>query len=194
MRMSVRARRLKPVCGRPGNSRATAHERLWSNPMFASNTYDRREFQSRLHTRCMRNHPMTAAQLAEQLNARHSRSGWLARCPAHEDRSPSLSISTRGEKILLHCFAGCTVVAICAALGLRVSDLFNDNAPPVSPAERKARIYLSELRGRLTPRERELASITMIYCDRQSVDFAIARALALAVEGELVQVALEVSE
>lgn len=137
---------------------------------------------------------MTAAQLADQLNARLSRSGWIARCPAHEDRSPSLSICARDEKILLHCFAGCTVEAICAALGLHVSDLFPTNAPPVSPAERKVRRSLSELRGRLTPREREFASITMIYCDRQNVDVAIARALALAVEGELVQVALEVGE
>jgi putative DNA primase/helicase len=31
---------------------------------------------------------------------------WAARCPAHEDRNPSLSI-TRRDRWLLHCHAGC---------------------------------------------------------------------------------------
>jgi hypothetical protein len=52
-------------------------------------------------------------------------SGWIANCSAHEDRSPSLSI-TEGEdgRLLLHCFAGCQVHDILAAVGLTVSDLF----------------------------------------------------------------------
>ena len=49
----------------------------------------------------------------------------LARCPAHRDQHPSLSIS-EGEdgRILLHCWAGCSTSAILAALGLRWVDLF----------------------------------------------------------------------
>src|SRR5690242_8949273 len=58
---------------------------------------------------------------------KRSRSGWTARCPAHEDRRPSLSVREGDEgRILLHCFAGCTVEAIVAALGLELSDLFPD--------------------------------------------------------------------
>ena len=35
-------------------------------------------------------------------------SGWLARCPAHPDREPSLSVGEgEGGRLLLHCFAGC---------------------------------------------------------------------------------------
>jgi len=43
----------------------------------------------------------------------------MARCPAHEDRDPSLSISEGREgQPLVHCFAGCTYEAVVAALGL----------------------------------------------------------------------------
>ena len=41
--------------------------------------------------------------------------GYMACCPAHEDSSPSLSISPGIEgKVLLNCFSGCTVEAICS--------------------------------------------------------------------------------
>ena len=54
--------------------------------------------------------------------------GWTAKCPAHDDGTASLSISTGDEgRTLLHCHAGCTPDAICAALGLKLSDLFSGN-------------------------------------------------------------------
>ena len=51
--------------------------------------------------------------------------GFQARCPAHDDRTPSLSIS-EGEdgRILLKDHAGCTVDEIVQAIGLTTSDLF----------------------------------------------------------------------
>jgi hypothetical protein len=52
--------------------------------------------------------------------------GWVARCPVHEDSNPSLSISEKDGRILLHCHAGCTVDAIVAAIGLELRDLFHD--------------------------------------------------------------------
>ena len=49
---------------------------------------------------------------------------WQARCPAHQDRAPSLSIrETDHGLVLLHCFGGCTTEAVIGALGLRWSDL-----------------------------------------------------------------------
>ena len=43
--------------------------------------------------------------------------GWLARCPAHDDREPSLSVAEgEGHRVLLHCFAGCTFAAVVHAL------------------------------------------------------------------------------
>lgn len=50
---------------------------------------------------------------------------WMALCPAHEDRNPSLSISEgRDGRVLLKCHAGCAVPAIVAAIGLTVGDLY----------------------------------------------------------------------
>lgn len=50
---------------------------------------------------------------------------WAARCPAHEDRSPSLSIrATDDGKLLLHCFTGCAPDEILTALGLTWRDLY----------------------------------------------------------------------
>ncbi len=55
---------------------------------------------------------------------------WSARCPAHDDRGPSLSIELADDRILLHCFAGCQVESICEALGCRVGDLFLNELTP----------------------------------------------------------------
>src|SRR5262249_39347053 len=45
---------------------------------------------------------------------------WVCRCPAHEDRTPSLSLCTADNgKLLLHCFAGCDPLIIFAELRYR---------------------------------------------------------------------------
>jgi hypothetical protein len=50
---------------------------------------------------------------------------WLARCPAHQDRSPSLSIRELDDgRLLLHDFGGCETGDVLAALGLHLTDLF----------------------------------------------------------------------
>ena len=55
--------------------------------------------------------------------------GFAARCPAHNDRNPSLSIARGADgRLLLHCWAGCKTADILAALGLRWSDLFASDA------------------------------------------------------------------
>lgn len=52
---------------------------------------------------------------------------WMAKCPAHDDRSPSLSIKeTDGGVVLLKCWTGCEVSEVVAAVGLELSDLFPD--------------------------------------------------------------------
>jgi len=50
---------------------------------------------------------------------------WMACCPAHNDRSPSLSITEAdGGKVLLHCFAGCDTRDVVSAMGLKMADLY----------------------------------------------------------------------
>jgi len=59
--------------------------------------------------------------------ARRSGGKWMAHCPAHRDRSPSLCISEgSGKRALLHCFAGCPIDSVLKALGLSLRDL-HDN-------------------------------------------------------------------
>jgi hypothetical protein len=50
---------------------------------------------------------------------------YTALCPAHEDRTASLSIGTGGDgRALVYCHRGCTDREIVAALGLTMADLF----------------------------------------------------------------------
>jgi hypothetical protein len=52
---------------------------------------------------------------------------FIACCPAHEDKNPSLTIRETGDKILIYCWAGCSVSDICSAIGITVADLFHDS-------------------------------------------------------------------
>jgi hypothetical protein len=59
---------------------------------------------------------------------RKAGAGWCCRCPAHDDRNPSLSIRAGDDgRALVNCHAGCTVDAVCGAIGLRPADLFADD-------------------------------------------------------------------
>ncbi len=72
-------------------------------------------------------------------------SRWIARCPSHDDRSPSLSIRLAdGDTWLLHCFAGCASTDVVAALGLEFSDLYPDRPERYRPPKR-SRIPASDL-------------------------------------------------
>jgi hypothetical protein len=76
---------------------------------------------------------MTAEALLDRLEGvkQTSPDQWVARCPAHEDKHPSLSIAeTADGVILLHCFSGCGIESIVSAIGLNLSDLF----PPMPEA------------------------------------------------------------
>jgi hypothetical protein len=81
---------------------------------------------------------MTADAFADLVQAQRIGAGrWKARCPAHNDRSPSLSIR-RGDdgRVLVLCRAGCELETILAALKLAKRDLFA--GPPPSPAQTAA--------------------------------------------------------
>jgi len=63
---------------------------------------------------------MNAESIAKALGARKAGGTWMARCPAHDDREPSLSIGISGDgKILVHCHAGCEQKEVIAAIQLR---------------------------------------------------------------------------
>ncbi len=55
-------------------------------------------------------------ELLRRLGADLTRGRGVTRCPAHEDRHPSLSWRLEADKALLHCFSGCTFDQIVAVL------------------------------------------------------------------------------
>lgn len=71
---------------------------------------------------------MTLDAFLSQLSGVKQRGArWAAICPAHDDRSPSLSISEGDKGLLLKCWAGCTINEICSARGIEPKDLFYDS-------------------------------------------------------------------
>jgi len=74
---------------------------------------------------------MTTRDFLCRLEAVHPRGAgkWIARCPAHEDKSPSLAVKEGERGLLVKCWAGCTLDQITAAIGIHVADLFFDGPP-----------------------------------------------------------------
>jgi len=75
---------------------------------------------------------MDAGQFITRLDGVRStgRDQWIARCPSHDDKSPSLAIKQIDDRILLHDFAGCSTYEIVSVLGLELSDLFPEKINP----------------------------------------------------------------
>ena len=69
---------------------------------------------------------MTADAVIDRLTSmgcgpRRSGEGWTARCPAHDDRNPSLTIAEGVDvDVLLHCHTGCSFEDIRTAIGADV--------------------------------------------------------------------------
>lgn len=70
---------------------------------------------------------MSAQHLISRLDAVRPTGAqrWIGRCPAHDDRNPSLSVRELDDgRVLVHCFAGCSVPAILDAASLDFDVLF----------------------------------------------------------------------
>jgi hypothetical protein len=53
-----------------------------------------------------------------------------AQCPAHDDHSPSLSITSVEGQTLIYCHAGCDSSNVIAAVGLSMRDLYDNPRGP----------------------------------------------------------------
>lgn len=83
-------------------------------------------------------------------DAESSGGSWRARCPAHEDRNPSLSISQGdGGRVLLICRAGCRTENVCREAGLTMADLF----PASTSTEMREPLGKGQYRRRETEQE-----------------------------------------
>ena len=104
--------------------------------------------------------------LVERLGGRWGPAGGMCLCPAHDDRTPSLSVRPGRDRRLLHCFAGCTAEAVLRALqsaGLLASGRAHPSglARPCGNSRRldaAARIWDEARRVQGTPAEAYLAA------------------------------------
>lgn len=85
---------------------------------------------------------------------------WVASCPAHEDKRPSLSIKQVDDRALIHCWAGCGAADVVAAVGLSLADLFE---------RRHTDTYVAPRRPPL-PSSREL--VTLLEYDLAVIDIS----------------------
>jgi hypothetical protein len=92
------------------------------------------------------------------LRVRRSGGGLVAQCPAHEDDSPSLSISEGDDgRALVYCHAGCLFADVLAALGLEPSDAFAESplTGPKGPTQLRAEVDAEALLQRMALRDSE---------------------------------------
>jgi putative DNA primase/helicase len=77
----------------------------------------------------------SAEAIAQALGGRKTGAAWMARCPAHDDRTPSLSIrDTDDGKVLVCCHAGCAQEQVFSIL--RSRGLWTSNGPQWHPKQR----------------------------------------------------------
>lgn len=64
--------------------------------------------------------------------------GYIACCPAHADRSASLSLAEGNDgRTLVHCFAGCSALDVVQSVGLQLADLYPERLSPLDPDHRR---------------------------------------------------------
>lgn len=118
---------------------------------------------------------------------------WVARCPAHDDSSPSLAIRElpNGE-LLIHDFAGCSTERVLDAIGLEFADLFpRDWRPPADGTRPIRRPWRAIDVLHVVAREAEIASAIA-----EQVAFGDVRAdvIRLALAAERLRAAVELAD
>ena len=98
---------------------------------------------------------------------------WMALCPAHADKTPSLSVRDADGKVLLYCFAGCPSADVLSSIGLTWQDLYAD------PREAAYRAATSR-RGRKFHNLGGSAPVGGIDLDHERLVIEIAKADAAA--------------
>ena len=111
---------------------AGAERRLRSGGMPTGETMPQSHQSERLERR--------AREIVDSLGGTWRRNRGMCRCPAHDDRTPSLGVSLGRHAILFHCFAGCSNDEVIAALGrrgVRARELFDGSGEPLPEVPRK---------------------------------------------------------
>jgi hypothetical protein len=90
------------------------------------------------------------------------RDKWIACCPAHEDKNPSLAITLENNKILMKCWSGCDVESILGAIGMDFNDIMPDKPLYHRSSAKKPTLYATDA---LRILKKESMIITMCAID-----------------------------
>lgn len=103
---------------------------------------------------------------------------WMACCPAHDDRTPSLQIKQANDRVLIHCHAGCGAIDVLESVGLDWSVLYPQDQQqdyvrpkyqkPVLEDQCFVQIYKNAIRRNQTPTEGDTARYKMIIAKTHS--------------------------
>ena len=117
---------------------------------------------------------------------------WIARCPSHEDTTPSLSIKERDDgTLLIYCHALCAPAHIMAAVGLELKDLYPQKMLPANypfqrPHQKSHREILTDLRKDLLALSIGFAQLKQGHLltleDLERLDTAALRCYAIATQ------------
>jgi hypothetical protein len=131
----------------------------------------------------------TAIELiVERFSGRRIGSGrWIARCPSHHDRSPSLSIASgRDGRVLLRCFAGCELSDVLRSAGLKIDNLFPGPPPAPEQLAAAAAEHDRQLEASRAQRTQERAAVDWLRAEWQRLDQSVpqlARELMMMPDG-----------
>jgi hypothetical protein len=126
---------------------------------------DARKLHAKRHNYYQPPRITSGADILDRLDKVSDKGGgqYMACCPAHGDKSPSLSVKIRDDgRVLIHCFAGCDTESILNAMGLAFTDLFPDR--PKSHRYKPTRSRISP-RDALTILDREAMVVGVIAGD-----------------------------
>ena len=117
---------------------------------------------------------------------------WIACCPAHDDKSPSLSIQEQDDgTLLIYCHALCAPAHIMAAVGLELKDLYPQKMLPANypfqrPRQKSHREILADLREDLLALSIGFAQLKQGHLltleDLERLDTAALRCYAIATQ------------
>ena len=94
---------------------------------------------------------MIAADIVKSLGGRQNGEGYMCRCPAHDDRTPSLSVSEAEDgTVLFYCFAGCSQAEVMDALTRQ--GLWNGSGAAMRHVGLKHKINRRSTKPRSTPK------------------------------------------
>lgn len=89
---------------------------------------------------------------------------WSARCPAHDDKGPSLSVRETPEgAVLVHCFAGCNSFEVAASVGVEMHELYPPREMAANSPPRIAKLLTAGQALELL--EDDAAFLAILVCD-----------------------------